>query len=61
MSEMTPAQQAAATLEADRRERAQRAADAIAAILKEHDCDLIATPFITADGRINAQVQVIAK
>ena len=37
------------------------AGDAIAAILKEHNCDLIAAPFITADGRINAQVQVIAK
>lgn len=57
---MTP-KDAAAVLEADQRKRAQACGDAIAAVLKEHDCDLIATPFITADGRINAQVQVIAK
>ena len=58
---MTDATEAAAVIAADQERRARLVGDAIAAILKEHDCDLIATPFITADGRINAQVQVIAK
>ena len=60
MSEMTPTE-AAALVEADKRKRAQACGDAIAVVLKDHDCDLIATPFITSDGRINAQVQVVAK
>ena len=58
---LTPAQAAAATLEADRKERAQRASEAIAAILKETDCDLRPLPFITADGRIDAQITIVAK
>lgn len=58
---LTPAQQAAATLEADRRERAQRAGDAIAAILKEYDCDLRPVPFITPAGAIDAQITIVAK
>ena len=53
--------EAKAAIAADQERRARLAGDAIAAILKEYDCDLIATPFITADDRINAQVQVVAK
>ncbi len=58
---LTPAQQAAATLEADRKERAQRASDEIAEILKREDCDLRPLPFITADGRVDAQITIVAK
>ena len=58
---LTPAQQAAATLEADRRERAQRASEAIAAILKETDCDLRPAVFVTPDGRLDAQITIVAK
>lgn len=58
---LTPAQAAAATLEADRKERAQRASEQIAAILKETDCDLRPLPFITAQGTIDAQITIVAK
>ena len=58
---MTDTAEAAAVIAADQERRARLVGEAIAAILKEYDCDLIATPFITSDGRINAQVQVVAK
>lgn len=58
---LTPAQQAAATLEADRRERAQRASDEIAAILKREDCDLRPAVFVTPDGRLDAQITIVAR
>lgn len=58
---LTPAQAAAATLEADRRERAQRASDEIAAILKREDCDLRPAVFVTPDGRLDAQITIVAK
>ena len=58
---LTPAQAAAATLEADRRERAQRASEAIAEILKREDCDLRAAVFVTPDGRLDAQITIVAK
>ena len=57
---MTDATEAAAVIAADQERRARLVGEAIAAILKEHNCDLVAVPFIQ-DGRINAQVQVIAK
>ena len=58
---LTPAQAAAATLEADRKERAQRASEAIAEILKREECDLRPVPYITADGRVDAQITIVAK
>ena len=58
---MTDTAEAAAVIAADQERRARLVGDAIAAILKEHNCDLVAAPYITADGRINAQVQVVAK
>jgi len=54
-------EQAAALVEADRQRRVQAAAEAVAAALREHNCDLVAVPMITPDGRIVAQVQVMAK
>lgn len=58
---LTPTQQAAATLEADRRERAQRAGEAIAEILKREDCDLWPVVMVTPDGRLDAQITIAAK
>lgn len=60
MSEMTPTE-AARLVAADKERRVQAAAEAVAAALREHECDLVAVPVITPDGRITAQVQVIAK
>lgn len=57
---MTDTAEAAAVIAADQERRARLVGEAIAAILKEHNCDLVAVPFIQ-DGRINAQVQVVAK
>ena len=53
--------EAKAAVAADQERRVRLVGDAIAAILREHNCDLVAAPFITADGRITAQVQVVAK
>lgn len=44
-----------------RQERVQRAADAIAAILKEHDCDLRPVISVTPDGRLDAAVTIVAR
>lgn len=60
MSDMTPTE-AAALVAADKERRVKAAAEAVAAALNEHECDLVAVPVITADGRIAAQVQVVAK
>lgn len=43
-----------------RNERAQRVQEAIVAILKAENCDLIAVPQIV-DGRIVALVQIVPK
>lgn len=58
---LTPAQAAAATLEADRRERAQRASEAIAEILQREECDLRPAVFVTPDGRLDAQITIVAR
>ena len=60
MSDMTPAE-AAALVEADKHQRVKLAAEAVQAALAAHNCDLVAVPDITPDGRISAQVQVKAK
>ncbi len=59
MSEMTPTE-AAALVEADKRKRAEACGEAVAAVLREHGCDLVAVPQIV-EGRIVALVQVVAK
>lgn len=58
---LTPAQQAAATLEADRKERAQRASEAIAEILKREECDLRPVILVTPQGTLDAQITIVAK
>jgi pyruvate/2-oxoglutarate dehydrogenase complex dihydrolipoamide acyltransferase (E2) component len=60
MSDMTPVE-AARLVAADKERRVQAAAKAVQAALREHECDLMAVPVITPDGRITAQVQVVAK
>lgn len=57
--EMTT-EQAAQLVEQDKQRRVQAVAEAAAAALREHKCDLVAVPVITPDGRITAQVQVVA-
>lgn len=52
--------QAKALLEADTKARVQAAAEAIQAVLQEHECDLVAVPQIV-DGRIVAAVQIVAR
>ena len=58
--DMTP-QQAAQLVEADKQRRVQAVAQAIQDVLQQHTCDLAATPQITADGRIVAIVQIVAR
>jgi hypothetical protein len=60
MSDMTPTE-AAKLVAADKERRVKAAAEAVAAALNANECDLVAVPVITPDGRISAQVQVIAK
>jgi hypothetical protein len=59
-SEMT-AKQAVALLDADRQKRASAAAQAINALLVENNCELVAVPQLTQDGRIMATAQIVAK
>ena len=59
MSEMTPTE-AAALVEADKQRRVKLAAEAVAAVLAEHGCDLVAVPQIV-DGRVVAVVQLVAR
>ena len=42
-------------------EKLHRVSEQIAAILQENECDLVAIPQITADGRIVAVVKLIEK
>ncbi len=58
---LTPAQQAAATLEADRKERAQRANEAISEILKREECTLRPVVYVTAQGTLDAEITIVAK
>jgi len=53
--------QAQAAIEADRKARAQRAAERIAQVLEEERCQLVARPGLTEDGRLAATVQIVAQ
>lgn len=59
MSEITAAE-AAQMVEADKQRRVRAAAEAIASVLREHNCDLVAAPQIV-DGRIVAIVQIVGR
>ena len=56
---MTPEQMKLA-IEKDKQERAQACMVAVQAALEEHGCQLVAVPQINAEGRIVAQVQLVA-
>jgi hypothetical protein len=60
MDEATQVQEARAVLEADRIRRSNEANAIIRAVLEQHGCDLVATPHITADGRIMADIRIVA-
>lgn len=60
MSDMTPTE-AAALVAADQQKRARACGEAVAAVLREHNCDLVAVPQIAADGRVVAVVQIAAR
>ncbi len=46
---------------ADRQRRTQECGKRLAELLAEYDCDLVAQPQFTQDGRVVAVVQLIAK
>lgn len=48
-------------VDADKARRVQAAAEQVAALLREAECDLVAVPQITPDGRITAMVQIVAR
>jgi len=48
-------------IEAFKRQRAIECGEKLQALLDEYDCSLVAMPQFTADGRIVAQVQLVAK
>lgn len=52
---------AQAAIEADRQARMKSAAEEIRTVLERHRCELTAMPQIAADGRIVAQVQLVAQ
>lgn len=57
---MTPAE-AAALLDADKQQRAHEYAAYIEAGGKQFRCDLLAIPQLSADGRIVAVMQIVAR
>lgn len=61
MSDTLTPEQALKLVDADRAQRVQAAAEQVAAILRERECDLVAVPQFTPDGRITAVVQIVAR
>lgn len=55
------ADEARRVVDADKAQRVQAAAEQVAAILREQGCDLVAVPQLTADGRVTAVVQIVAR
>lgn len=48
-------------VEQEKQSRAQAFAAAFKALTEEHQCDLVASAYIDGDGRIRAQIQIVAK
>lgn len=61
MNDNITAEQARKLLEQDEQARSNAAAQQIQAVLAEHNCQLIAMPQITADGRVVATAQIVAR
>jgi hypothetical protein len=53
-------QEAMATVEADKQRRVAEVQNILRTVLEQHGCDLVATPHITADGRIMADIRIVA-
>lgn len=54
-------EEARAALKDDQDARTKATVSAIEAALKEFSCDLVAIPAISADGKIVASIQIIAR
>ena len=54
-------QEAQQLLDIHRHQRSEQAGAAIRAVLEQYTCDLVAVPQITADGRVVADVRVVAR
>lgn len=55
------ADEARKLVDADKAARVQAAAEAVQTILREQECDLVAVPQLTPDGRVTAVVQIVAR
>lgn len=58
---MNTIEEAKAALDADARQRVEAANSALTDILARYNCELVVSPQLTADGRITAIVQIVAK
>ena len=54
-------QAAQAVIDAEHKQRAERCAQRIAALLAAERCQIVAVPQLTADGRVVAAVQIVAQ
>jgi hypothetical protein len=54
-------QEAQAMIETDRQQRSAQASAALRALLEQYACDLVAVPQLTGDGRIVADIRIIAR
>lgn len=61
MTDTLTVQDAQARLEADRQQRSQEVSEKVRDILAQYGCDLVALPQITADGRIVADIRIVAR
>lgn len=61
MSDTITPSEAQALIVADKQRRLQAFRDAIAAAANEYQCDLIAVPRFTQDGRTVATIEIVAR
>lgn len=54
-------QEAQAMIETDRQQRSAQASAALRALLEQYACDLVAVPQLTTDGRIVADIRIVAR
>lgn len=54
-------QEAQQLLDLHRQQRSEQASAAIRAVLEQYTCDLVAVPQLTADGRIIADIRIVAR
>lgn len=61
MVEQTTATITREQIEEFKRQRAQQCGQRLAELLREYDCDLVATPTYTQDGRTVCTIQLVHK